>query len=308
MDSNDNSTDKEDSCGTATDINPADNKSENAAVAKVEEMMGSNMKLQMNKVPAANNDDDEDEEIHTGEEEEEDDVEEDEEDAEEEREKSLSSKALEDDVEMKALEPTTPEHKNAGILPIDTKNNTSPTKTAGHLKDNTTSHDTTIKDNITLCPSELPSSIQSPPSLNCESDDKTQSSCISSPHASTPGSTPPSATVVSTAMAQEQSPAHSSGNTPPTDISTPKHSPESIAQSPSSQLPAPTLGNNCIQQPINVVRNGTIPNAGKPLLSTMSKKLERAVKPTRSRRPRSAVAMYESEVRLQENNLKFNSN
>lgn len=125
MDSNDNSTDKEDSCGTATDINPADNKSENAAVAKVEEMMGSNMKLQMNKVPAANNDDDEDEEIHTGEEEEEeDDVEEDEEDAEEEIEKSLSSKALEDDVEMKALEPTTPEHKNAGILPIDTKNNT----------------------------------------------------------------------------------------------------------------------------------------------------------------------------------------
>ncbi|KAM7342018.1 F-box and leucine-rich repeat protein 6 [Cochliomyia hominivorax] len=285
MDSNDNSTDKEDSCGLESDLTTDNHKAQNEVA--MNESVGSNMKLQTNKVPAANmEEDDENDQEHGhstgGEEEEEPDEDE-----------AGNSLDQDNDVEMKLITASSPEvNKNAGILQMETtnKNHTSPSKSA------TSDNDTTVKDNAPALSSsnELPSSIQSPPSLNSEIDDKTQSSCISSPHASTPGSTPPSQTI---AVSTARSPSNSSGNTPPTDVSTPKNSPDSIPQSPSSQhvTPATTLPNNCIvQQPINVVRNGTIPNAGKPLNSW--KKMERSAKTTRSRKPKSSVAMYESEI------------
>ncbi|XP_065366665.1 F-box/LRR-repeat protein 6 [Calliphora vicina] len=273
MDSNENSSDKEDSCGLGMDVNTNESRfsDNNRKVGGGE--VGSNMKLQINQVPAVN--DDEDEDGHTGEE----DGEEDDD--------SLDND--EGDIEMKML--TTPEvNKNAGILQRETRNHATLNKFATDDSHNS------AKAKATHSSNEIPSSIQSPPSLTCDIDDKTQSSCISSPHASTPGSTPPSATVVTTAIGHDRSTANSSANTPPTDTSTPKHSPESVPQSPSSHNAPSSLGNNCIQQPINVVRNGTIPNAGKPLLSTMSKKLERSAKTTRTRKPRSSVAMYESEI------------
>ncbi|XP_037820900.1 F-box/LRR-repeat protein 6 [Lucilia sericata] len=280
MDSNDNSTDKEDSCGASMDLN-IDNyrpTSENTQKAASSDEHGSIKKLLVNQVPAEIEDDEDEEDEHTGEEDEDD--------------GNDSLEQEEHDIEMKLLNETE-NNKNAGILQGEIKNHANLKSAAPDDTNNT------AKDKATHSSNELPSSIQSPPSLTCENDDKTQSSCITSPHASTPGSTPPSATVVGPAMGQERSPANSSVNTPPTDTSTPKHSPESVPQSPT------TLANNCIQQPINVVRNGTIPNAGKPLLSTMSKKLERSVKTTRTRKPKSSVAMYESEISENQSGIKL---
>lgn len=189
-----------------------------------------------------------------------------------------------DNVEMKIL---TEPNRNAGVPQNESKI---------HGTKSVTDNINMAKDNTTHSSIENPYASQSPPSLPGDNDEKTQSSCISSPHASTPGSTPPSATLVPTVISQDRSPANSSDNTPPSDICTPKPSPEAVPESPSSQNLPSSLTGNCIQQPINVVRNGTIPNAGKPLLSTMSKKLERSAKATRSRKPKSSVAMYESEA------------
>lgn len=274
MDSNDNSSNKDDSYGEDMDI-----KTEKCLTSGRDQIdagpvkkVGCNMKMQIKQVPAVKHDEND---IHTGDEEAADDY---------------LGPDNDNDVEMKLL---TDVNKNAGILKKESKQYTTITKSATDDTSNTTKSKETLN--------EIPSSKKSPPSLTGENDDKTQSSCISSPHASTPGSTPPSATVIATHLGHEPSPANSSGNTPPTDTSTPKHSPESIPQSPSSNIAPPSLSKNCIQQPINVVRNGTIPNAGKPLLSTMSKKLERSTKTTRSRKPKSSVAMYESEVSIKHN-------
>lgn len=289
MDSNDNSTDKEDSTyNDKEDLNSAEtershNKGEGARANNT------NMNIPLKQVPAKEmkalaeeRDDDEDENTAS---------------EEDERDEPMDS-----DVNMKELGRDSLQqdiYKNAGILESQTSNNSNNNNNNTnpiHKPAREDNHYDSVKDNSPQTSNEIPS-LQSP-SIPCENDDKTQSSSISSAHASsTPSSTPPTATVVVAATGHDCSPANSAGNTPPSDISTPKHSPESVEQSPPSEK-SPPLENEFIQQPINVVRNGTIPNAGKPLLSTMSRKLERSAKASRSRKPKSSVPLYESEVSL----------
>lgn len=146
-------------------------------------------------------------------------------------------------------------------------------------------------------------------------DNKSQSSVLSSsPNASTSDSAAEGATVNAEAKDNDtNSPeekstldqaqiAISSAETqiiPSDGVRTEQLSP-CAEHSPGEQTAAAsaTLADNCVPQPINVVRNGTIPNAGKPLLSTMSKKLEKSVR-SRSRKQKTpSVAMYESEVNI----------
>lgn len=288
MDSNDNSTDKEDSTyNDREDLNSAENELSDSKSDGALANNTTNMNIPLKQVPAKEmkmlaEERDEDEDENTADEEED------------------RDETLDNDDEMNELGRGSHQqdvNKNAGILESQTSNNTNNNTTNPlHKPARKDSHYNTVKDNSTHASNEM-LSLQSP-SLPCEIDDKTQSSSISSAHASsTPGSTPPTATVVVAATGHDRSPENSVGNTPPSNISTPKHSPESAEQSPPSDK-TPPLGNEFIQQPINVVRNGTIPNAGKPLLSTMSRKLERSAKASRSRKPKSSVPLYESEVSL----------
>uniref|UniRef100_A0A1A9UZA4 Uncharacterized protein n=1 Tax=Glossina austeni TaxID=7395 RepID=A0A1A9UZA4_GLOAU len=138
-----------------------------------------------------------------------------------------------------------------------------------------------------------------PVSLCETTDDKTQSSIMSSSAASTPATTPPAE---HSPPSQDQKLSSSTGESPQQTVASPKISPvETIITASLSSGD----GNNCIAQPINVLRNGTIPNAGKPLLSTMSKKLEKSARTGRSRKPKSLVAMYESEISENQTGIKL---
>ncbi|KAL9912980.1 uncharacterized protein LOC119641235 [Glossina fuscipes] len=138
-----------------------------------------------------------------------------------------------------------------------------------------------------------------PVSLCETTDDKTQSSIMSSSAASTPATTPPAE---HSPPSQDQKLSSSTGESPQQTVASPKISPVETIITPSLSSGD---GNNCIAQPINVLRNGTIPNAGKPLLSTMSKKLEKSARTGRSRKPKSLVAMYESEISENQTGIKL---
>lgn len=261
MDYKENSSEMEES-GVKMDIDAQ--KSHIGGISKSDEVLAtnsSNSKLQLKQVPAAAANDERCEYEFEGDEDDSFDNDDDDDG---------------DEIEMKFLTQTM-DSKNAGIH--RNQNN--------KIRKNSNNKSPPKKDddaNKSLNRRKTSSALFATPSCNesispttpYDVEEKTQSSCLSSPNASTSGSTPPA----------------TGDNTPPSDHNTPKHS---VQSPPSLKIPSPD-NNNGIQQPINVVRNGTIPNAGKPLLSTMSMKLERSAKATRSRKPKSLVAMYESEI------------
>ncbi|XP_075168295.1 F-box and leucine-rich repeat protein 6 [Haematobia irritans] len=152
------------------------------------------------------------------------------------------------------------------------------------------------KSTLTLTPSTTEDPSQSPSSIvesgGCDTADgkaTMQSPVLTSPAASTPDSTPPSTTAGYSPPVENSSPTGGISETSPPSMQIKKQK-----SSPTQLQPPPPPP---VQQAINVVRNGTIPNAGKPLMSTISKKLEKSAKSSRSRKSKSTgVAMYESEI------------
>ncbi|XP_061399710.1 F-box/LRR-repeat protein 6-like [Musca vetustissima] len=229
--------------------------------------------------------------------------------------------------------------QNAGIHTdeeTNTKNNLSPNKTAtttivedcnelpGRRSSN---NDKSMA--LTLTPSTTEEPSQSPTtsiggggtggggSASVDSDGKMQSPSLTSPAASTPASTPPSET------GQADGGGDGGGDYSPHDItggnSSAEHSSptadvadqtsmdvEKPQQSPTLQQQHPPATTPHIQHAINVVRNGTIPNAGKPLMSTISKKFEKSAKSGRTRKPKAAAGpMYESEISENKTGIKL---
>ncbi|XP_013113955.2 uncharacterized protein LOC106091823 [Stomoxys calcitrans] len=209
------------------------------------------------------------------------------------------------------------ETKNAGIHREKALNAIKSAKSTHKIKTTTSSTPTTTtnlvqdeqansnmeKSTLTLTPSTTEEPSQSPSSIvgavvGCGKGGKTMQQSpqvLPSPAASTPDSSPPSTTA-------GYSPPPGSNPNSTGDHSSPIGGNGENSPAKEQQLSPPNTQQQLqppppVQQAINVVRNGTIPNAGKPLMSTISKKLEKSAKSGRSRKPRAtAVAMYESEI------------
>ncbi|XP_073847232.1 F-box and leucine-rich repeat protein 6 [Musca autumnalis] len=196
---------------------------------------------------------------------------------------------------------------------LNTKNNLSPNKTTTIVEESNSEGRRTKNDKplaLTLTPSTTEEPSQSPTTsigggAGVDSDGKVQSPSLTSPAASTPASTPPSETTGQGDGGGGYSPPENSSagehSSPTTDIADQtsmdvvQNPPATQQQSPTQ--PQPTPPPVIHQHAINVVRNGTIPNAGKPLMSTISKKFEKSAKSGRTRKPKVAAGpMYESEI------------
>lgn len=219
-----------------------------------------------------------------------------------------------DDCEMETDNDKVENSQNAGIHKdeLNTNNSLSPNKATTIVEDSRTNNDKSMA--LTLTPSTTEEPSQSPTTsigggcgvggTGTDSDGKMQSPNLTSPAASTPASTPPSETgqgdggggysppdITGNSSAEHSSPTADVADQ--TSMDAQKHPSQ---QSPTQiQPPTPPIHH---PHAINVVRNGTIPNAGKPLMSTISKKFEKSAKSGRTRKPKAAAGpMYESEVR-----------
>ncbi|XP_005176033.1 F-box/LRR-repeat protein 6 [Musca domestica] len=227
-----------------------------------------------------------------------------------------------DDCEMETDNDKVENSQNAGIHKdeLNTNNSLSPNKATTIVEDSRTNNDKSMA--LTLTPSTTEEPSQSPTTsigggcgvggTGTDSDGKMQSPNLTSPAASTPASTPPSETGQGDGgggysppeITGNSSAEHSSPTADVADQTSMDALKDPSQQSPTQiQPPTPPIHH---PHAINVVRNGTIPNAGKPLMSTISKKFEKSAKSGRTRKPKAAAGpMYESEISENKTGIKL---